>query len=328
MTRLTIDISISLDGYVAGPHPSLEDPLGIGGERLHEWAFAARAWHEAHGHEGGEAGADADVIQERLDATGASIMGRQMYSGGAGPWAPPRTCTSPAAPKPPSSTCPPPPPLAPPPRWPHQPLVEAGGAAARGRGLRARHAERRDGQRAGPDDDPGAAARRRPRRARRRRRGHARRRRPGREGAGLVAARRRMDARELLRPARHGSSSGRSHRWDLCAPVAQLGVRVGGARPRAAPGGRAAARGAGARTAAAALRQLARPRRPARLRHDPSPPLPLPRRPLQARRRRGLEPRAVRGPRRHRRGGGRRLQGPVRDGDRGRGRARRRCTGT
>jgi len=86
MTRLTIDLTMSLDGYVAGPDPSQQDPLGVGGERLHEWAFAASSWQEQHGHEGGEAGADADVIQEHLDAIGASIMGRKMYSGGTGGW--------------------------------------------------------------------------------------------------------------------------------------------------------------------------------------------------------------------------------------------------
>jgi dihydrofolate reductase len=86
MSLLTIDLTMSLDGYVAGPDPSLEDPLGVGGERLHEWALAARSWREAHGQEGGEAGPDADVIQEHLDAIGASIMGRKMYSGGSGPW--------------------------------------------------------------------------------------------------------------------------------------------------------------------------------------------------------------------------------------------------
>jgi dihydrofolate reductase len=86
MSRLTIDLTMSLDGYTAGPHPSLQDPLGVGGERLHEWAFASSAWQDAHGHEGGEAGQDSEVIQEHLDAVGASIMGRKMYSGGAGRW--------------------------------------------------------------------------------------------------------------------------------------------------------------------------------------------------------------------------------------------------
>jgi dihydrofolate reductase len=87
MTKLRLDITMSLDGFVAGPNASLEDPLGEGGMRLHEWAFAAVAWRESHGLAGGEPNADSDVIQESLDATGAVVMGRRMFSGGAGPWA-------------------------------------------------------------------------------------------------------------------------------------------------------------------------------------------------------------------------------------------------
>ena len=86
MTRLTFDISMSLDGFVAGPDPSLEDPLGVGGEALHEWAFAAQSWRERHGQAGGESNADSDVIAESLAATGAVVMGRRMFSGGSGPW--------------------------------------------------------------------------------------------------------------------------------------------------------------------------------------------------------------------------------------------------
>ena len=86
MTRLIGDISISLDGFVAGPNPSLEEPLGEGGELLHEWAFAAASWRESHGLEGGEKNADSDVIEESLRATGAVVMGRKMFSGGEGSW--------------------------------------------------------------------------------------------------------------------------------------------------------------------------------------------------------------------------------------------------
>jgi dihydrofolate reductase len=77
---------MSLDGFVAGPNPSLEKPLGEGGDLLHEWAFAAASWREQHGLEGGEANADSDVIEESLAATGAVVMGRRMFSGGEGPW--------------------------------------------------------------------------------------------------------------------------------------------------------------------------------------------------------------------------------------------------
>jgi dihydrofolate reductase len=86
MARLIGDISISLDGFVAGPNPSLEQPLGEGGELLHEWAFAAQSWRESHGLEGGEKNADSDLIEESLSATGAVVMGRRMFSGGEGPW--------------------------------------------------------------------------------------------------------------------------------------------------------------------------------------------------------------------------------------------------
>jgi dihydrofolate reductase len=86
MGRLTCDISISLDGYVAGPDPDLEQPLGRGGEQLHEWAFGLRAWREPHGLEGGEEGPDSELIDELLAGRGATIMGRRMFSGGDGPW--------------------------------------------------------------------------------------------------------------------------------------------------------------------------------------------------------------------------------------------------
>ena len=83
---VTLDITMSLDGFIAAPNQSLENPLGEGGERLHEWAFAAQSWREAHGQEGGEANEDSAIIDEAIEATGAVIMGRKMFSGGEGPW--------------------------------------------------------------------------------------------------------------------------------------------------------------------------------------------------------------------------------------------------
>ena len=79
-------ISISLDGFVAGPNQSEENPLGEGGERLHEWAFKTRAWRAPHGLEGGEEDADSKVIEEVFQNVGAYIMGRNMFGGGPGPW--------------------------------------------------------------------------------------------------------------------------------------------------------------------------------------------------------------------------------------------------
>jgi dihydrofolate reductase len=86
MARFFLDISMSLDGFVAGPNQTLEQPLGDGGEQLHEWVFRLKSWRAPHGLEGGETGPDDDLVRERLERTGAVIMGRRMFSGGAGPW--------------------------------------------------------------------------------------------------------------------------------------------------------------------------------------------------------------------------------------------------
>ena len=86
MAKLKLDITMSLDGFVAGPNTSLERPLGEGGERLHEWAFALASVRERHGLSGGETNPDAEIVEESLGATGAVVMGRRMFSGGEGPW--------------------------------------------------------------------------------------------------------------------------------------------------------------------------------------------------------------------------------------------------
>jgi dihydrofolate reductase len=86
MSKVTCQISVSLDGCVAGPDQSLENPLGQGGESLHEWAFATDSWRAQHGRGGGERNADAEVIDEVFQNVGAYIMGRNMFGGGPGPW--------------------------------------------------------------------------------------------------------------------------------------------------------------------------------------------------------------------------------------------------
>ena len=93
MPKLIADISMSLDGLVAGPDPTLEDPLGAGGEQLHEWAYPLAAWRAPHGLSGGEEGAESELVEESLRTTGAVVMGRRMFSGGAGPWDATRTPT-------------------------------------------------------------------------------------------------------------------------------------------------------------------------------------------------------------------------------------------
>jgi dihydrofolate reductase len=77
---------MSLDGFVAGPNPSEEHPLGEGGEALHEWVVKLAAWRKPHGREGGEVNASTPVMEEALDNVGATIMGRNMFGGGPGPW--------------------------------------------------------------------------------------------------------------------------------------------------------------------------------------------------------------------------------------------------
>ena len=84
---LILDISMSLDGFIAGPNQSLDEPLGEGGEALHDWVVATPTWQEAHGRQPtGDRNVDDDVIGEAIARSGATIMGRRMFSGGEGPW--------------------------------------------------------------------------------------------------------------------------------------------------------------------------------------------------------------------------------------------------
>jgi dihydrofolate reductase len=92
MSKVRAHISTSLDGYVAGPNQSMEEPLGEGGERLHDWLVALKAWREASGMEGGEENDSSPVVREEYANVGAEIMGRGKFgppSGGAwgeDPW--------------------------------------------------------------------------------------------------------------------------------------------------------------------------------------------------------------------------------------------------
>jgi dihydrofolate reductase len=88
MSKLRFNISMSLDGFVAGPSQSVENPLGIGGERLHEWIVPLRAWRASHGREGGEVNDSTRVVEESVANIGATVMGRNMFGGHPGPWDP------------------------------------------------------------------------------------------------------------------------------------------------------------------------------------------------------------------------------------------------
>jgi dihydrofolate reductase len=80
------NFTISLDGYGAGPDQSVAHPLGVGGTRLHEWAFATRSAREMFGEHGGVEGVDNDFFLQGDEGIGATIMGRNMFGPIRGPW--------------------------------------------------------------------------------------------------------------------------------------------------------------------------------------------------------------------------------------------------
>jgi dihydrofolate reductase len=86
VVKLRFQISMSLDGYTAGPEQSTDNPLGVGGHRLHEWAFRLAVWRAMHGLEGGEVNQSSRVVEESFANFGATIMGRNMFGGHPGPW--------------------------------------------------------------------------------------------------------------------------------------------------------------------------------------------------------------------------------------------------
>jgi dihydrofolate reductase len=77
---------MSLDGFIAGPNQSVANPLGIGGLRLHEWAFPLAQWRALHGLEGGEVNESTPVVEASLANIGSTVMGRNMFGGHPGPW--------------------------------------------------------------------------------------------------------------------------------------------------------------------------------------------------------------------------------------------------
>jgi len=86
VSKLRFKISMSLDGFVAGPSQSVEYPLGIGGGRLHEWAFELAEFRALLGLEGGKVNESSPVVEESLAGIGATVMGRNMFGGHPGPW--------------------------------------------------------------------------------------------------------------------------------------------------------------------------------------------------------------------------------------------------
>lgn len=86
---LRFSVSVSLDGFLAGPDPTPDEPLGRGGMQLHEWVLKLEAWRRAHGLEGGETDASTAVVEAAQANVGAYLMGRKMFGGGEGEWGDP-----------------------------------------------------------------------------------------------------------------------------------------------------------------------------------------------------------------------------------------------
>jgi dihydrofolate reductase len=87
MSKLRVHaFTISLDGYGAGPDQGLKNPLGVGGESLHEWFIPTRTFQKYFGREGGVTGIDDDFAARAVENLGAWILGRNMFSPSRGPW--------------------------------------------------------------------------------------------------------------------------------------------------------------------------------------------------------------------------------------------------
>jgi dihydrofolate reductase len=87
MSKFRFNITMTLDGYVAGPNQSADNPLGEEGLSIHDWAVNLKSFHELHGDaSAGQTGINDEVVREAFANIGATIMGRNMFGGGRGEW--------------------------------------------------------------------------------------------------------------------------------------------------------------------------------------------------------------------------------------------------
>ena len=87
MSKLRVrSFTISIDGYGAGPHQDLQNPLGVNGPELMEWIFHTQQWQKMHGGDGGETGVDNGMVEQGFAGIGAWILGRNMFGPIRGPW--------------------------------------------------------------------------------------------------------------------------------------------------------------------------------------------------------------------------------------------------
>ena len=86
MSKLTADMSMSLDGFIAGANDGPALPLGEEGERLHQWLYNLDSWRDQHGLDGGQSNPATEVVAESFDNVGAVVMGKGMFNNGEAPW--------------------------------------------------------------------------------------------------------------------------------------------------------------------------------------------------------------------------------------------------
>lgn len=86
MSNVFFDVAMSLDGFIAGPNGSPENPLGDGGTELHQWLYELAAWRERMGLEGGISNRNDDLVRASFDRTGAYVIGRRMFAEGEVGW--------------------------------------------------------------------------------------------------------------------------------------------------------------------------------------------------------------------------------------------------
>src|SRR5580765_5898323 len=86
MSKVFVDLGISMDGCIAGPNASPVNPMGDGGIHIHDYVFATRSWRSKMGLPDGETGRDDDRTRHTIDRIGANVLGRRMFDEGEVAW--------------------------------------------------------------------------------------------------------------------------------------------------------------------------------------------------------------------------------------------------
>lgn len=86
MSKVIVDMGMSLDGFIAGPNAGPRNALGDGGMRIHRWVFDLESWRERQSLVGGQTNRDDEVSNETFARTGAYVMGRRMFDEGEVGW--------------------------------------------------------------------------------------------------------------------------------------------------------------------------------------------------------------------------------------------------